>query len=605
MEEQYLKSKYSDFVDREHPLPEYPRPQLKRNDWCNLNGEYEYCILGKDEAYPTSFCGKIVVPFCVESMLSSVNGVLLPDEKIWYKRTFLIPEVKEDEKIILHFGAVDYKAEIYVNHEKTFTHFGGYLPFSIDITDFVNQGQNELIIGVWDPTDTECQERGKQVLSPQGIWYTATSGIWQTVWFEIVNEVSLLDLKIIPDFDNDTIRIKPIISDTLDLKLELKIFALESLVVETTIQENFWNDICIPDCIAWTPDSPFLYSFTIDVFKNSIKTDSISSYFGIRKFDIQSDDFGRLRTCLNNKPIFQTGVLDQGYYPESLLTPPTDQAMIDDIQTMKNLGFNMIRKHIKIEPARWYYHCDRLGMLVWQDMPSGGIGNPGNFLAVVLPYLNIHIKDNHYKWFGRENETCRIEFESNLEHMVQYLGFFTSIYCWVPFNEGWGQFDSFRIGKRIKELDPSRTVDHASGWHDQLCGDYISVHRYIMKIKKPKNNHRSFVLSEFGGYSLVEPDHTWNEEKSFGYKMYKSSNSLTKAFRSLYEKQIMPLISKGLNATIYTQLSDVELEVNGILTYDRSIVKIDENTIKSINKKLKEMLDVIYRTNKSDNPKMI
>lgn len=581
-----MKSRYFGAVDIENPLPEYPRPQLQREKWQSLNGYYDYCIRDIESIYPDEFTGKIIVPYPIESKLSGVGQELLPTKKLWYRRTFSLPEINADERVILHFGAVDYEAEVYINHTLVGKHIGGYLPFSFDITPQVKQGENELIVGVIDPTDTFDQERGKQTLSSGGIWYTASSGIWQTVWYEIVNEAALIDLLVKTDIDTKSVKIKPIISDMTDLKINIMIRVQDRIIIDQYIRANIWNEITIPEPILWSPETPFLYSIRLVVSRDDLIVDEVESYFGMRKIEVKQDTSGHFRIYLNEQPIFQSGVLDQGYYPDGLLCPPTDQAMIDDITTMKNMGFNMLRKHVKIESARWYYHCDRIGMLVWQDMPNGGSGRPNNLLAVVLPNIGIHIKDNRYRWFQRESENGKSRFETNLKQMIQFLGFFPSIVVWVPFNEGWGQFDARRIAKLVKEIDPTRLVDHASGWHDQKGGDLASIHRYILKIKKPRKNSRVFVVSEFGGYSMVDHEHAYSPEASFGYRQYKDSGTLEQAIKKLYEEQILPLVPKGLSACVYTQLSDVELEVNGLMTYDREVIKINPLTMKSINSRL-------------------
>ncbi|MFA5035597.1 MAG: sugar-binding domain-containing protein [Candidatus Izemoplasmatales bacterium] len=586
-----LLSKFAEDIDFVTPLNDYPRPQLVRSNWTNLNGLYEYTVLKKSVAFPDQFVGQILVPFAIESAASGVNMPLSPDDKLWYRRIIAVPPLLESERLIIHFDAIDYLSEIYINHHLIGRNAGGYLPFEFDISDQVTTGMNELIIGVTDPTDTGSQERGKQVLNPQGIWYTSTSGIWQTVWMEIVNAVYITSLKIIPDFDNSIIRIKPVVSTIDGVQLSLTIFDHGTKIHTSVLNDDCFNDIVLSDFTPWSPELPFLYDIEITLSQNGIIKDQVKSYFGMRKYSISHDQNGILRLFLNNKPYFQTGVLDQGYFPEGLLTPPTDQAMIEDILAMKAMGFNMLRKHIKIEPARWYYLCDRLGMLVWQDVPNGGQGFGGNWLTIILPNLGIKVNDNQYRRFRRDDPHCRSEYKTLLTGLIDHLFNQTSICCWVPFNESWGQFDAKKIAEFIKQIDPSRYVDHASGWYDQGGFDFVSMHKYIFKVRAPRRDKiRPFVLSEFGGYSMNIANHVWNYASSFGYRNFDTQADLTKAYTALIEKQIVPLVSKGLSATVYTQLSDVETEVNGLLTYDRAIVKMDPDVVKALNDKIKKLL---------------
>ena len=583
-----LQSKYAKDVDLNQPLNDYPRPEMMRKNWINLNGRYEYAIQNKTEMVVEKYQGEIIVPFCVESSLSQVQKQLLPDETLWYHRQFELKEIIPNHRLLLHFEAVDYLCSVLINNQFVGKNRGGYLPFSFDVTDLVTTGLNDIVISVEDPTDAGYQERGKQVLNPKGIWYTATSGIWQTVWMEFAPKIRFESIKIIPNIDNSTIRICPNINSTDLYSAKIKIYHQNKLILIHSINANTFSEIKIPNPVLWSPETPNLYDITLELISDNQVIDEVDSYFGLRKIHIENDENGYPRIFLNNKIYFQTGVLDQGYFPESLLTPPSDQAMIDDIETMKKLGFNMLRKHIKVEPRRWYYHCDRIGMLVWQDMPNGGEGYIGNALAVVLPNMGIKIKDHLYRQFHRSNFKGRQEFETHLKAMINHLYNHPSICCWVPFNEGWGQFDANRVGMEIKKIDPSRLVDHASGWHDQKGPDFVSIHRYIFKVKAPrKNKKRPFVLSEFGGYSQVISKHCWDETNSFGYKMFESKSDLTSAYDLLINQQIMPLISKGLCATVYTQLSDVELEVNGLLTYDREMIKLDKYVVLELNNKLK------------------
>lgn len=580
-----LKTRWFDKVDKNCPLNEYPRPQLVRKNWMCLNGQYDYAITATAAERPAVYDGKILVPFSIESALSGVEKPLSPEFFLWYRLFFTLDESFNNKNTILHFGAVDWQCQIYINGKLAGEHTGGYCAFSFDITNLLQNEENELVVCVYDPTDTSWQQRGKQVMNPHGIWYTATSGIWQTVWLEPVNSCYVKKIEILPNIDNSTVRITTTVSGAQSDDITIKAVICDN--GKQVISQEITGDsiIQIPDTKLWSPESPFLYNLHLELYKDGKLSDRVKSYFGMRKFSAGKDSNCVPRLFLNNKPYFQKGLLDQGYWSDGILTPPSDEAMIYDIENMKNLGFNMLRKHIKIEPLRWYYHCDRLGMIVWQDMISGG-EYIGNVLAGVLPNLGIHVKDNDYKRFKRSNSQARIQFKSELFEMIDILYNSVSIGCWVPFNEGWGQFDAKEIARAVMEHDNSRIVDHASGWHDQGGAQLKSVHRYILPVKKPKTDSRPFVLSEFGGYSRVMSDHVWNIKKCFGYRMFKDEATLTKAYKKLMEQQIIPLVEKGLCATVYTQLSDVENEVNGILTYDREKVKLDANTVRALNEKL-------------------
>ena len=581
-----IKTRWADKIDIENPLSEYPRPQLVRNDWQCLNGKYDFTVTPKTEEIPQDFDSEIIVPFAPETYLSGVERTIEPDEYIWYRKKFILDDCFEGKRTILHFEAVDWRCMVYVNEKPVGTHQGGYLPFSFDITEYLREGFNELIVRVFDPTETGWQDRGKQVRKSTGFWYTATSGIWQTVWLEPVSEKHIKNLRLTPELDTSEIRIETEISYDEDTSLRAIIKEGDNIVFAGKIEKD--KTVKLKNVRTWSPEDPFLYDIVIalcDEDENIL--DVVSSYFGMRKFSIGYDDNAVPRLYLNNKPYFQTGLLDQGYWPDGGMTPPCDEAMIFDIREMKNLGFNMLRKHIKIEPRRWYYHCDRLGMIVWQDMVCGA-KKIDMLLVGVLPNIFVRsIPESYYKWYGVDNEECRTEHENAVFETIDHLYNCTSIGCWVPFNESWGQFDAKRIGETIKEYDPTRIVDHASGWHDQKGPELKSVHQYILPFIPPKGDGRPLVLSEFGGYSRIIENHVWNRAKSFGYVMFKTKESLTKAYKKLFEKQIIPNIRRGLSATVYTQVSDVEFEVNGIYTYDRELLKIDADTIREINAKLK------------------
>ncbi|MCQ2483795.1 MAG: glycoside hydrolase family 2 [Clostridia bacterium] len=579
-----LKTKWTDSVDVECPLPEYPRPQMVRSDWQNLNGRFDYAITPMNDSFPESYDGEIIVPFAPECYLSGVGRTVQKDEFLWYRKNFILKDCFIGKRTLLHFGAVDWKCKVYINGHKAGSHQGGYIPFTVDITDYLADGENELVVQVYDPTDDYWQDRGKQVHESKGFWYTSTSGIWQTVWLEPVSDTYIKNIKFTPDIDSSEINIKTDFDGEAIIKAIIK--DGEEIIFAGKIEKD--ESVKIKEQKLWSPENPFLYDVAIALCdEEGGIIDVVTSYFGMRKFSLGYDDKAIPRLCLNNKPYFQNGLLDQGYWSDGGLTAPCDEAMIFDIKSMKDLGFNMLRKHIKVEPHRWYYHCDRLGMIVWQDMVSGAT-NIDMLLVGVLPNIYVRkIKDDKYKWFGVENEKCREEHEKAIYETIDNLYNFTSIACWVPFNEAWGQFDAKRIAEDIKAYDPTRFVDHASGWHDQGGPDFKSVHQYILPVTMPKSDGRPFVLSEFGGYSRIIENHVWNRQKSFGYVMFKTKDKLTAAYKKLFEKQIIPKIEKGLSATVYTQVSDVEFEVNGIYTYDRELLKLNAETVKEINSRMK------------------
>ena len=580
-----MRSVWTDKVDKNCPLPEYPRPQMVRDSFLNLNGIFDYAIVPKETEWVTDFDGKILVPFAVESLLSGVEKPLSPENRLWYRKAFTIPQDMQGKRILLHFGAVDWQCTVYVNHRLAGQHTGGYCAFSFDITDLLQDGENELVVCVFDPTEEGHQQRGKQVNQTHGFWYTATSGIWQTVWLEAVNPCHVENWRFLPDIDKELIHISTALSDAENTELQLQIHFGNEFVFDGAITQE--ADVPVPNAKLWSPETPHLYDVTLTVLKDGVECDRVTGYFGMRKFNIAKDEKGITRLFLNNKPYFQRGLLDQGYWPDGGLTPPTDEAMIFDIREMKRLGFNMLRKHIKVEPARWYYHCDKLGMLVWQDMVSGG-KYIGDFYAGVLPNIGIlHIKDDKYKVFSREEPAWRDEFKEELCEMIDQLYNTVSLYCWVPFNEAWGQFDALAICDLVRKKDRSRVIDHASGWYDQGGGDIQSMHKYILPIRMRKLDNRAFVITEYGGYSQKVPGHMWNPKKAFGYLMFGSLAKLSAAYEKLHTKQVIPLIEKGLSGTIYTQVSDVENEVNGIYTYDRAVLKMDEEMLKRINAQLK------------------
>lgn len=529
---------------------------------------------------PTRFPDTILVPFAPESALSGLRRPLLPRQTLWYRRTFFIDGYTPGNHTLLHFGAVDYACTVYLNGHRIGGHTGGYCPFTMNVTSCTRSGENELIVEVTDETDRSDAPRGKQKLEPGGIWYTAVSGIWQTVWLEHLDPAHINAVHY--ETELDRVRIWVEASSLGDVQVE--VLSHGRTVVGCTMQVGDTEELVIPAPRPWSPEDPYLYTVRLRLVCFDHITDEAVSYFGLRTFAVKPGPGGVPRFYLNGKPYFQKGLLDQGYWPDGLYTAPSDEALRWDIEQAKALGFNMLRKHMKVEPARWYYHCDQVGMLVWQDMPSGG-AYIGNLKAVVLPNLGIHLRDSHYATFLRASEEGRRQFLVELQEMIESLRDAVCIATWVPFNEGWGQFDAAVTAALIKKWDPSRPVDHASGWHDQGAGDYNSIHKYILKVRPAhRDGRRAFALTEYGGYSQAVPGHCWDEDKSFGYRMLPDKAALTEAYYKLHEEQILPLLDKGLCVTIYTQLTDVEQEVNGLFTYDRKVCKLDEATVRAVNK---------------------
>ena len=567
-----MLTRWGETLDKQQVLQEYPRPQLVRESFYPLNGLWDYAITASD-ACPGAWDGQILVPFSPEAPLSGVGKTLRPGQVLWYRRPLPLKK-QAGMRTLLHFGAVDQRAWVYVNGLLAGTHTGGYTAFTLDITKLLREGENTLTVAVRDDTDTVPLARGKQKTKRGGIWYTPQSGIWQTVWMEWVPQSYITGLRITPDAANGCVRVVVQAEENRACYLH---FAGRRVGA-------FTNRECVLRVEApelWTPEHPKLYEFSAELGE-----DRVESYFALRDIGIGRDAAGHPCLTLNGKPVFHTGVLDQGYWPDGLYTAPSDEALVWDIRTMKNLGFNMLRKHIKVEPMRWYYHCDRLGMLVWQDMPNGG--GKYDLMTISAPLITRrHKKDNDYKRFARTDAAGRAEYYAGLDEMVRQLYSCPSIVMWVPFNEGWGQFDAAEAVQRIRALDQTRTIDHASGWHDQGAGDVQSLHVYFYQYRfRPDKRGRAVVLSEFGGYNLPLAGHTWNDA-NFGYRGYKTPEALEAAYRKLYETQIIPAKEKGLAACVYTQLSDVEDEVNGLVTYDRRVVKLPVSAPFALNAQLK------------------
>lgn len=563
-----MLTEFGEKIDKNCPLAEYPRPQFVRNSYINLNGCWK-CEFSKSSELPSDFKTDITVPFSPETPISGVGRVLEPTEYLHYEKHFDIPSDFNKGRVFIHFGAVDQIADVYLNGVHIGSHSGGYTPFSFEITDNIKEGENRLNVTVRDFSDTKQYSRGKQKFNRGGIWYSPQSGIWQTVWLESTPKEYLHSVKITPDFDNEQVRF----DFEADAEVLVSVYDGDMLIAETAEKV-----VRIPNFKPWSPESPFLYNVVFSCGK-----DRVRSYFGMRKFSVGKDENGMPRLFLNNKPYFHNGLLDQGYYLDGFLTPPSNEAMEYDVKTVKKMGFNMLRKHIKIEPLLWYHYCDVNGILVWQDMVNGG-GKYGLEVSV-LPFIGVNLDDTNYKTFKRTDASQRESYYKELREMLDALYNCPCIAVWVPFNEGWGQFDSAKAYKFIKEFDKTRVVDSTSGWHDRGVTDVISKHIYFTPIKV-KAGSKPYVLSEFGGFSHRVNGHTFNN-KMFGYKIYNSPESLAKAYKKTFEKVIIPQISKGLSATVYTQLTDVEDELNGLLTYDRKVVKISVDILKKINERVK------------------
>lgn len=570
-----LTTPWGERLDENRILIEYPRPQMRRDSYLNLNGRWEYAITDSDEP-PRCWDGTILVPFSPESALSGVGRTLRPGQTLWYRREVTVPQgfIPRDGRLLLHFGAVDQEAAVYLNGVLLGRHMGGYNAFTLDATDALGP-RNTLLVRVHDDTDASFHSRGKQKTRRGGIWYTPQSGIWQTVWMEAVPRRYIEGLHIVPLFDRSAVEVTVRCAQPLQCEA-----TVDGRTVPFTSGEA--ARIPMPDFRAWSPEDPYLYDLSV-----TLGEDRVESYFGMRKVEVRADRGGVKRLFLNGEPYFHSGLLDQGYWPDGLYTAPSDEALIFDIQTAKSMGFNMLRKHIKVEPMRWYYHCDRLGMLVWQDMPSGG--GKYRFSTISLPLVTgVHRRDNRYRAFARTSSQGRAEYMDELEEMVLQLFNAPSVALWVPFNEGWGQFDSTFVMERLRLLDPTRPVDPASGWHDQGAGDLRSLHVYFKPFRFRRDRRgRALALSEFGGYNLRVDGHCFNQ-KDYGYRRLPDAAALWRDFARLYEQEVLPAVPRGLCAAVYTQLSDVEDELNGLMTYDRRVVKLDADDVRELNERLKE-----------------
>lgn len=584
------------------PLPDYPRPQLVRDSYLNLNGRWDYAITTTDQP-PTSWDGQILVPFSPETALSGVGRRVLPDDHLWYRRQISLPKGFQGGRLLVHFGAVDQDCEVYIGDDQVGEHRGGYLPFTVDLTSTVNDARTfELRVHVRDITNTGYRSTGKQSLHPGGIWYSPHSGIWQTVWLESVPAIYVTGLTLRPLPDHTGLEL--VVRTSAPCQVQAEVGApypgegqslpgapLTSARLRSVSSSR--GDylarlrLTIPEPHPWSPEDPYLYWLRIRA-----GDDTVTSYAAIRTVGLQPDAHGRPVIALNGRPYLQAGVLDQGYWPDSGVTPPADDAMVTDIQAMRAAGFTMLRKHVKIEPLRWYYHCDRLGMLVWQDMVNGG-RTPGRRVSTSKRLTRLPLPDRWYRLFGRQDAPGRTEFRSELAATVALLANSPSVVAWVLFNESWGQFDAALLTRLVRRLDPTRLIDHASGWYDQGAGDIRSLHVYGRPIQASPQwgeDGRSVVLTEYGGYSLRMPGQG-TEFPEYGYRRASSSAELTEAYRRLHREELLPAVRAGLAGYVYTQLADVEGEVNGLRTADRRYAKIGPDVLARLNTELRRVFN--------------
>ena len=570
-----IKTDWANQIDPNNVLSEYPRPIMERGEWKNLNGLWNYAIIEKGQPIPAAFDGEILVPFAVESSLSGVAKRMDDTKELVYQRSFDVPGTWKGKQILLHFGAVDWKADVWVNDVKVGSHTGGYTPFSFDITAALVAKNNKLVVKVWDPTDKGYQPRGKQLSNPHGIWYTPVTGIWQTVWLEPVGKKHIEDLRILPDIDRNVLSVdaKVIGRCTSDM-VEVNVYDGDKLVAVGKSINNEPVEVAMPaDRKLWSPDSPFLYTLKVTLKNAGKVVDKVDSYAAMRKYSYKRASDGIVRMELNNEPLFQFGPLDQGWWPDGLYTAPTDEALAWDVKKTKDFGFNMIRKHIKVEPARWYMHCDKMGIIVWQDMPCGDM-NPEWQMR---------------KYFdGRERQRSAISeanYRKEWKEIMDYLYSYPCIGVWVPFNEAWGQFKTQEIAEWTKQMDPSRLVNPASGGNHYQCGDMLDLHNYPAPNLFLYDATRPTVLGEYGGIGLVMKEHLWVPDRNWGYVQFNSSKEATDEYVK-YANILLDLIPKGFSGAVYTQTTDVEIEVNGLITYDRKVIKLDEARVREINQKI-------------------
>ena len=594
-----ISTPWAEKVSPKNALPEYPRPQMIRKAWESLNGLWDYSIKAVDAAAPQAYEGQILVPFCVESSLSGVGRMVGADSVLWYRREFKVPSSWK-EKVLLHFDAVDWKAEVWLNGSLIGVHTGGYTAFSFDITGQLRKGRQELVVKVWDGTDNDEQPRGKQVSNPRSIWYTSVTGIWQSVWIEPVGKAYIKDYNCISDIAQSSVVVIPEVEGDAD---EVKVTIFEgaegwdaekgkagSKIASSSAEPGKPITLEVPGAHFWSPDSPYLYPVTIEAVKDGKVVDKVNAYTALRCCSEMVDSNGHKRMALNGEPCFQYGLLDQGWWPDGLYTAPTDEALVFDIVKTKEWGYNFIRKHIKIEPSRWYYHCDRLGMMVWQDMPS------------VAENIKAKPDDPNKQW-GRKaygtgldyplSESAKANFYKEWEEIMTQLKKFPCIVVWVPFNEGWGQFDTEAVVAFTKALDGSRLINSASGGNHRHCGDILDSHNY----PKPKmllrsNGEQIDVVGEYGGIGCAVENHTWKEDGNWGYKgLCENGEQVLEKYRRYALEYLLPSVADGISAAVYTQTTDVEGEVNGIMTYDRKVIKVDEAQLREVNLQVRNAMN--------------
>ena len=571
-----IKTPWAEKIDPQHVLPEYPRPQMERTEWQNLNGEWEYAIRPKGQTEPTQFEGQILVPFAIESSLSGVQNTVGAENELWYKRSFTLPSAWKNKDILLHFGAVDWQAEVYVNDILIGSHTGGYTPFSLNITPYLaGKKEHKLVVRVWDPCDKGYQPRGKQVNRPEGIWYTSVTGIWQTVWLEPVASAHIASVKAIPNIDNGILSVTVGAETPASVSGVVEVELLDKGQVVASAKGVPGRELRLgmQNPVLWEPSNPYLYDMRVRLSDRGKVVDEVKSYTAFRKISAERDASGIMRMKLNNKFLFHFGTLDQGWWPDGLYTAPTDEALLYDIVKTKEWGFNMIRKHVKVEPARWYYHCDKEGMLVWQDMPSGDMGNqwaPHEYNGGTDRERSQESIDNFYR-----------EWQEIMDHCMSN----PCVVVWVPFNEAWGQFGTEKAAKWTKDYDPSRLVNAASGGNHRACGDILDLHNYPGPSMFLFDAQRVNVLGEYGGIGLPLEKHLWRQNDNWGYIRFKNSDEVTAEYVK-YARTLQTLIPKGFSAAVYTQTTDVEGEVNGLMTYDRKEIKINEEAVRKVNQEV-------------------
>ena len=570
-----IKTQWAERVNPANVLPEYPRPIMERSAWMNLNGLWDYAIRPRGEVRPETFDGKILVPFAIESSLSGVQKTVGRQNELWYHTTFTLPKGWKGRNVLLHFGAVDWRCEVYVNGIKIGGHQGGYAAFSFDITPYLESGRQELEVRVWDPTDDGFGGIGKQRNRPNGIWYTSVTGIWQTVWLEPVAAKHITQVVATPDIDKRKLVVETRTAGTTEADI-IKVTLRDGKTVVATGRAAAGQtaELAVKEPKLWSPDSPFLYDMDVELLSAGRSVDVVKSYAAMRKISVGQDQNGIQRLMLNNKPLFQLGPLDQGYWPDGLYTAPTDEALVYDIKKTKDFGFNMIRKHMKVESDRWFTHCDRLGIVVWQDQPMSDDGPGWN---------------NRTYWEGsdegRRSKESEDNFRAEWQEIIEQFRAYPCVVVWTPFNESWGQFKTKEITEWTKKLDPSRLVNPASGGNHHLTGDILDLHNYPGPDMYLFDATRATVLGEFGGLGLALEGHLWQPDRNWGYVQFKNIDEVTERYVENM-RSLKPFITRGFAAAVYTQTTDVEIEVNGLMTYDRKVIKIKEDQMRQVNQEI-------------------